>query len=80
MELVADFDRSPPNAPRVDFRRFAIHPVAVVSPLAGGVLTRDKPPLQFSSLGVRYLGLIFVILFPWRPSPAISPFWSKIKA
>jgi hypothetical protein len=28
----------------------------------------------FIAIGrVRYLGLIFVILFPWRPSPAISP-------
>src|SRR5262249_28479792 len=26
------------------------------------------------------LGLIFVILLPWIPNPAISPFWPKMKA
>jgi hypothetical protein len=28
----------------------------------------------------RYLGLILVILFPWIPRPAMSPFWPKMKA
>jgi len=27
-----------------------------------------------------YFGLILVILLPWMPSPAISPFWPKMKA
>jgi hypothetical protein len=27
-----------------------------------------------------YLGVIFVILLPCTPSPAISPFWPKMKA
>ena len=31
-------------------------------------------------LSIRYFGLIFVILLPWSPSPAISPFWLKINA
>jgi hypothetical protein len=28
----------------------------------------------------RYFGLIFVILLPWMPIPAISPFWPKTNA
>jgi hypothetical protein len=27
-----------------------------------------------------YLGLILLILLPWIPRPAISPFWPKMKA
>lgn len=27
-----------------------------------------------------YFGVIFVILLPWMPSPAISPFWPKTNA
>ncbi len=27
-----------------------------------------------------YFGLILVILLPWMPSPAISPFWPKMNA
>ena len=36
--------------------------------------------LSHTSRTDAYLGLIFVILFPWIPSPAISPFWPKMKA
>ena len=58
------------------------------------VLAREDTPVrQIQSGSVRmgdwtvrlylyraYFGLILVILLPWIPSPAISPFWPKMKA
>jgi hypothetical protein len=37
----------------------------------------ELPPHRRSRI---YLGVIFVILLPCTPSPAISPFWPKMKA
>jgi hypothetical protein len=46
-------------------------------PLGGGTAARGQP---ITAGGRDQPGVMRVILLPWMPSPAISPFWSKKKA
>ena len=45
--------------------------------LAGSAYTVQE---IFQAATPPYFGLILVILFPCMPSPAMSPFWPKMKA
>ena len=43
-------------------------------------VTSDQINCHSGSGGTSYFGVIFVILLPWIPRPAISPFWPKTNA